>query len=314
MNVVRDPFRPVDLPRGGVVTVGNFDGVHRGHRKMLVAVAARARELDVPSAVVTFDPHPLKILHPEGAPPMIQTLRQREESIEACGIDALVVVPFTRDFSLIPAEEFARELFVKRLAAKEVTVGERFVFGRGKAGDVQLLRRIGQEAGFLVEGIADVSDEQGVISSTRIRAALAEGNVALAGKLLDRPYAMDGLIAKGDRMGRKIGFPTINLRSDNELCPRDGVYAGKVLIRSFERTFVCVTNIGRRPTVYEDYATTIESFILDFTSDIYGEPVRLSFHERLRPEMTFPSMLELTAQIRRDVEKTREFFLERGEA
>jgi riboflavin kinase/FMN adenylyltransferase len=313
MNVVRDPFHPVDLPRGGVVTVGNFDGVHRGHREMLTEVAARARELDVPSVVVTFDPHPLKILHPEGAPPMIQTLRQREESIEACGIEALVVIPFTRDFSLMPAEEFARDLLVRRLAAREVRVGERFVFGKEKGGDVALLGRIGKVAGFDVHGIADVSDAQGIISSTRIRAGLADGNVALADLLLGRPYVMDGLIAKGDRMGRKIGFPTINLRSENELCPRDGVYATKVLIRSFDRTFVCVTNIGRRPTVYEDYATTIESYILDFAADVYGEPVRLWFHERLRNEQVFPSMLELTAQIRKDVERTREYFASMGE-
>ena len=313
MNVVRDPFRPVDLPRGGVVTVGNFDGVHRGHREMLEGVVARARELDVPSVVVSFDPHPLKILHPEGAPPMIQTLRQREESIEACGIEALVVIPFTRDFSLIPAEEFARELLVRRLAAREVRVGERFVFGREKGGNVALLQKIGASAGFDVHGIADVTDELGIISSTRIRAALAEGDSARAESLLGRPYFMDGLIAKGDRMGRKIGFPTINLRSENELCPRDGVYATKVLIRSFERTFVCVTNIGRRPTVYEDYATTIESFILDFTSDVYGEPVRLWFYERLRNEQVFPSMLELTAQIRRDVQRTRDSFAAKGE-
>ena len=313
MNVVRDPFRPVDLPKGGIVTVGNFDGVHRGHREMLTEVAARARELDVPSVVVTFDPHPLKILHPEGAPAMIQTLRQREESIEACGIEALVVIPFTRDFSLIPAEEFVRELLVKRLSAREVRVGERFVFGREKGGDVALLEEVGKSAGFEVRPIADVADEQGIVSSTRIRAALAEGDPGKAERLLGRPYAMDGLVAKGDRMGRKIGFPTINLRSENELCPRDGVYATRVLIRSFERTFVCVTNIGRRPTVYEDYATTIESFILDFSSDVYGEPVRLWFHERLRNEQVFPSMLELTAQIRKDVERTRDYFAMKGE-
>ena len=313
MNVVRDPFRPVDLPKGGIVKVGNFDGVHRGHREMLTEVAARARELDVPSVVVTFDPHPLKILHPEGAPAMIQTLRQREESIEACGIEALVVIPFTRDFSLIPAEEFVRELLVKRLSAREVRVGERFVFGREKGGDVALLEEVGKSAGFEVRPIADVADEQGIVSSTRIRAALAEGDPGKAERLLGRPYAMDGLVAKGDRMGRKIGFPTINLRSENELCPRDGVYATRVLIRSFERTFVCVTNIGRRPTVYEDYATTIESFILDFSSDVYGEPVRLWFHERLRNEQVFPSMLELTAQIRKDVERTRDYFAMKGE-
>jgi riboflavin kinase/FMN adenylyltransferase len=125
---------------------------------------------------------------------------------------------------------------------------------------------------------------------------------------------MDGVIAKGDRMGRKIGFPTINLKSENELYPRDGVYVTKVLLRSFERTFACVTNIGRRPTVYEDYATTVESYILDFSSDVYGEPIHLMFYERLRDERVFPSMLELTSQIRRDVEATRLWFLSRGEA
>ncbi len=309
MNVVKDPFRPVDLPRGGVVTVGNFDGVHLGHQKMFADVVTRARELDVPSVVVTFDPHPLKVLHPEAAPRMIQTLRQREEAIEACGVESLVVVPFTRDFSLTPARAFVKDLLVKRLAAREVHVGERFGFGRGKEGNVELLTRMGAEAGFGVVPVADVTDASGRISSTRIREAVASGDVAAAGRLLGRTYAMDGLVAKGDRMGRRIGFPTINLKAENELAPRDGVYVGKVLIRSFDRTFICVTNIGRRPTVYEDYATTVESYILDFSADVYGEEVRLWFFGRLRDEKVFPSMLELTAQIRRDVEATRLHFL-----
>jgi riboflavin kinase/FMN adenylyltransferase len=308
LQVLRDPFRSVDLPRGGVVTVGNFDGVHLGHQAMLRDVSGRARAAGVPSIVVTFDPHPLKVLHPERAPRMIQTLRQREESIEACGIDALVIVSFTRDFSLIPAEDFAKELLGRRLAAHEVCVGARFVFGRERGGNLGLLRRIGAESGFAVHGLADVADAAGAISSTRIRTALAAGGVTEANGLLGRPYAMDGIIARGDRMGRKIGFPTMNLQPDNELYPKDGVYFTSVRIESFERTFACVTNIGRRPTVYEDFATTIESFILDFSSDVYGERVRLSFFERVREEMTFPSMLDLTAQIRRDVEATRVYF------
>lgn len=311
MLVVKDPYRPVDLPRRGIVTIGNFDGVHLGHQKMLRDVAERAAELDCPSVVVTFDPHPLKVLHPEGAPRMIQTLRQREEAIEACGIDALVIVPFTRDFSLTPADEFVKELLLRRLAAREIHVGERFVFGKGKGGDFALLSRLAAGQGTAVVGIEDVGDGDGPFSSTRIRRALEAGEVTKATRLLGRPHVMDGIIAKGDRMGRKIGFPTINLKAENELFPRDGVYVGTVLIRSFERTFQCVTNIGRRPTVYEDYATTIESYILDFSSDVYGEPIRLSFLERLRDEMTFASMLELTAQIRRDVESTRRYFLTR---
>ncbi len=291
------------------MTVGNFDGVHLGHQAMLRDVAERARLAGVPSIVVTFDPHPLKVLHPERAPKMIQTLRQREEAIEACGIDAIVIVSFTRDFSLIPAEDFAKELLGRRLAAREVCVGTHFVFGRERGGNLEVLREIGTAAGFSVHGLADVADAAGAVSSTRIREALAGGDVYGANGLLGRPYAMDGIIAKGDRMGRKIGFPTMNLQPDNELYPKDGVYFTSVRIESFERTFACVTNIGRRPTVYEDYATTIESFILDFSSDVYGERVRLSFFERVREELTFPSMLELTAQIRRDVEATRLYFL-----
>jgi riboflavin kinase / FMN adenylyltransferase len=310
LQVVKDPYRPVDLPRGGVVTVGNFDGVHLGHQAMLRDVARRAGELGAPAVVVTFEPHPLKVLHPERAPRMIQTLRQREEAIEACGIDALVLVPFTRDFSLTPAEDFIRDLLVKRLAAREVHVGEHFMFGRERGGNMEVLRRIGGAAGFTVTGIADVADAAAAISSTRIRNALLEGDVATANALLGRAYAMDGIVAKGDRMGRKIGFPTMNLKADNELFPKDGVYFTAVRIDSFDRTFPCVTNIGCRPTVYEDFATTIESYILDFSSDVYGERVRLSFFGRVRDERTFPSLLHLTAQIRLDVEATRAYFAE----
>jgi riboflavin kinase / FMN adenylyltransferase len=307
--VTRDPLRAADLPRGGIVTVGNFDGVHLGHQKMLRDVADRARGLGVPSVVVTFDPHPLKVLRPEEAPKMIQTLRQREEAIEACGIEALLIIPFTRDFSLTPAETFVRELLLRRLAAREVHVGERFTFGHQKGGNLALLTRVGAEGGMAVVGIADVTDGEVRISSTRIRQALASGDVALAAGLLGRPYAMDGFVAKGDRMGRKLGFPTINLMPENELLPLDGVYLSTMFLPSFERTFGCVTNIGRRPTVYEDFSTTIESYVLDFSSDVYGEKVRLAFLGRIREERVFPSMLELTAQIRKDVEQTRLHFL-----
>jgi riboflavin kinase/FMN adenylyltransferase len=308
LQVVKDPYRPVDLPRGGVVTVGNFDGVHRGHQAMLEAVSTRAREVGAPSVVVSFDPHPLKVLHPERAPKMIQTLRQREEAIEACGIDALVLVPFTRDFSLTPADGFIRELLVRRLAVREVRVGARFIFGKDRGGNFDVLRAAGDAEGFRVTSLPDVKDAGGAISSTRIRNALHEGDAGAARELLGRPYAMDGIVAKGDRMGRRIGFPTLNLSPDNELFPKDGVYFTSVRIDSFDRTFPCVTNIGRRPTVYEDFATTIESFILDFSSDVYGERVRLSFFARVRDERTFPSLQDLTAQIRLDVEATRAYF------
>lgn len=313
MNVYVDPFKRSDLPRGGVLTIGNFDGVHLGHQAMLRRVVERAREIGAPAVVLSFDPHPMRVLHPQRAPKLIQTLRQRGESIEALGVDALVVVPFTREFAALPAEEFVSELLGRRLGAREVHVGSGFAFGCGKRGNVELLSRLGVEAGIRVESLGVVAEAGEPVSSTRVRSLLEAGAVADARRLLGRPYVMDGVIAKGDRMGRRIGFPTINLKSENELYPRDGVYVTRVLLRSFERTFTCVTNIGRRPTVYEDYATTVESYILDFSSDVYGEAIRLSFHERLRDELVFPSMLELTAQIRRDVEATRLWFLARGE-
>jgi riboflavin kinase/FMN adenylyltransferase len=307
--VIRDPLKSADLPKRGIVTVGNFDGVHLGHQKMLRDVAERAASLRIPSVVVTFDPHPLKVLRPEEAPKMIQTLRQRQEAIEACGIEAMLIVSFTRDFSLTPAEAFVRELLLKRLAAREVHVGERFTFGHRKKGNLRLLSRVGAEGGMAVVGIADVTDGEARISSTHIREAVLAGDVGLAARLLGRPYVMEGFVAKGDRMGRKIGFPTINLKPENELYPVDGVYLSTMYLPSFQRTFGCVTNIGRRPTVYEDYATTIESYVLDFSSDVYGERIRLAFLGRLREERVFPSMLELTAQIRKDVEATRLYFL-----
>lgn len=313
MNVLVDPLRRSDLPRGGVLTIGNFDGVHLGHQEMLRRVVARARELGAPSLVLTFDPHPMKVLHPQRAPKLIQTLRQREEAIAALGVDALVVVPFTKEFAAMPAEEFVRDLLGRCLGVREAHVGSGFAFGCGKRGNVALLSRLGEEAGVRVATLDAVSEAGEPVSSTRIRTLVEGGDVAATRTLLGRPYSMEGVISKGDRMGRKIGFPTINLRSENELYPRDGVYVTKVLLRSFERTFTCVTNIGRRPTVYEDYATTVESYILDFSSDVYGEPIRLSFFERLRDERVFPSMLELTAQIRRDVEATRLWFLSRGD-
>ncbi len=314
MIVVQDPLRRTDLPKGGVVTIGNFDGVHLGHQEMLRGVVARARELDAPAIVLTFTPHPLRVLHPQRAPKLIQTLRQREESIAEQGVDALLVVPFTRAFASLPAEEFVRDFLGRRLAAREVHVGSNFVFGCGKRGNVGMMAEIGAAIGLTVVPLPLVGDGADAVSSTRIRSLLEQGDVARANALLGRPYAMDGTIAKGDRMGRRIGFPTINLKPENELYPRDGVYVTTVLIRSFERTFTCVTNIGRRPTVYEEYATTIESYILDFSSDVYGESVRLAFHDRLREERVFPSMLELTAQIRSDVEATRAWFGARGGA
>jgi riboflavin kinase/FMN adenylyltransferase len=311
MHVIRDPLKSAESPTGGVATIGNFDGVHLGHRKILEAVVARAREIGKPSIAITFEPHPLAVLRPDQAPRRLQTLRQKEEVIESIGIDWLLVIPFTRDFSLTEPEDFVKAFLARRLAVAELRIGQHFAFGRGKRGNLELLRRMGPELGFVASGVDEVLYKGEPVSSTRIRTAIEAGQVSDANEMFGREYELDGIVSKGERVGRKIGYPTINLASENELNPADGVYVTQIEIRSFGTRFDCVTNIGRRPTVYEDYATTIETYVLDFSSDVYGERVRLFFFERLREERKFPSVMALTEQIGRDIEKTREYFRRR---
>ena len=312
MHVLRDPLRSTDLPRGGVATIGNFDGVHRGHRRILETVVEHARAAGRPSIAITFEPHPLSVLRPDHAPPRLQTLRQKEEALESLGIEWLLVIPFTRDFSLTEPEDFAREFLAERLRVSEVVLGAHFAFGRGKRGDLALLRRLGPECGFAAGGVEEVFHDGQPISSTRIREALGRGEARLAAELLGREYEIDGLVARGERVGRKIGYPTINLSPENEISPADGVYVTRIGIRSFGRLFDSVTNIGRRPTVYEDFATTIETYVMDFHSNVYGERVRLFFYDRLREERTFPSVMALTEQIGRDIEAARAYFAGTG--
>src|SRR5215472_6357774 len=308
MHVVRDPLRSSELPRGGVAAIGNFDGVHLGHRRILEAVVSAARAASRPSIAITFEPHPLAVLRPDKAPQRIQTLRQKEEAIEALGIETLLVIPFTRDFSLTEPEDFVRDFLCARLRVADLRIGSNFAFGHGKRGNLELLIKMGPECGFVANGVEEVDYAREPVSSTRIRNAIEAGDVVSAAAMLGREYEMDGIVSKGERVGRKIGYPTINLAPENELHPADGVYVTQIDIRSFGRRFDCVTNIGSRPTVYEDYATTIETYVLDFSSDVYGEKVRLFFFDRLREERKFPSVMALTEQIGRDIEATREYF------
>ncbi|HKF43119.1 MAG TPA: bifunctional riboflavin kinase/FAD synthetase [Thermoanaerobaculia bacterium] len=307
LRVVRDPLRASDLPRGGIVTIGNFDGVHLGHRRILEAVANRAREAGRPSVAITFEPHPLAVLRPDHAPRRIQTLRQKEEAIEALGIETLLVIPFTRDFSLTEPEDFVRGLLCESLGASELYLGAHFAFGRGKRGDIALLKRMGPECGFTAEGVEEVFAAGEPISSTRIRNALERGDVVDANAMLGREYELDGIVSKGERVGHKIGYPTINLAPENEFHPALGVYVTRIEIPSFGRKFGGVTNIGRRPTLYEDFRTVIETYVFDFAANVYGEKVRLFFLERLREERKFPSLEALTEQIGRDIEEARAY-------
>lgn len=311
MQVIPDAFRATDLPRGGVVTIGNYDGIHRGQRQVLDRLVARARELAAPSVVVTFQPHPFAILRPDEVPPALTTAAQRERLLDATGVDVTLIVRFTRDLAALPAEEFVRGFLVERLAVREVHVGSRFAFGRGRGGDLALLARLSDELGFRAVGVEELVLAGDAVSATRIRRAIGEGRVDEAAQMLGRPYAVTGVIVRGDRMGKRLGWPTVNVAADNELLPADGVYCTRVHFPSFPATFDCATNIGSRPTVYENFQRVVEGHILDFSSDVYGERVELSFHRRLREERIFPSVMDLSQQIRRDVEATRQYFAAR---
>jgi riboflavin kinase / FMN adenylyltransferase len=311
MLLVHDAFRSTDLPRGGIAAIGNFDGLHRGQRAVLDLVRARAAATGLPSVAVTFEPHPVAVLRPEAAPPRLTTPERKERLLAEAGIDVTLVVRFTPELSQTPARVFVREFLHQRLGLAEIYVGSTFVFGHRREGDLALLKEMGDAFGFAAFGVEQVSWRGERISSTRIRRALAEGRADDAAAMLGRPYALGGIVVRGDRMGQRLGWPTINLQVEEQLVPLGGVYACRVLFPSFPATFECVTNIGTRPTVYENYQRVVESHILDFDSDVYGERVELAFHKRLREERMFPSVMDLSAQIGRDVEATRDFFAAR---
>jgi riboflavin kinase/FMN adenylyltransferase len=309
MLVLHDPLRQTDLPRGCVATIGNFDGMHVGHQQIVRGVVERARELGRPSAVITFHPHPLSVVAPDRVPKQILTLSQKEELLREMDVDALLIVPFTHEFSRWTADRFIAEFLVAALAAKEVRIGRDFCFGAGREGNLARLAAAGQRFGFDVQGLDDVKLRGMRVSSSIIRDAILKGAMHIVNLALGRTYFLDGRVATGRRLGRKIGFPTVNMDPSNELFPGGGVYITTSRFESFSRSFESVTNIGVRPTLYENYATTIESHILDFDSNVYGDTVRLYFHQLLRREQQFRSALELTNQIRNDIERSRRFFL-----
>jgi len=311
MEVLRDPLGIDEPPRASILSIGNFDGVHRGHQAVLRHVVEQARTQDVDSLAMTFDPHPIKLLRPADAPRLLTTLEQRLALIARTGIVTCLLVPFTHRLARMPAEDFVREVLVRRLAVREVYIGKNFRFGADRGGDVDLLTRMGDELGFKAASSPIVEYGGGVVSSTRVRRAVGEGRVEEAEGLLDRLVFIDGRVLEGKRLGRTLGFPTLNIEAENELQPDRGVYVTAVHIPSFNRTFPAVTNIGVRPTIYQNSMTTVESHLLDFTADVYRERVRLFFLERLREERTFDSTTQLMAQIRRDVTSSREFFEKR---
>ncbi len=311
MLVIRDAFHAGDLPRGAVATIGNFDGLHRGQRAIIDRVVERAEELDAPAAVLTFEPHPLGVLRPGEEPQRLTTPETKRELLSSFGVETLLEIEFDEELASTPARDFVCSFLHRKLAVREIHVGEGFSFGRSREGNLDLLQEMGAQLGFTAQEVDEVLYRGERISSTRIRRAVRDGRVDDAHAMLGRPFAMTGVVARGDRMGKRLGWPTINLAPETDLTPGDGVYAGRVWLPAFPATFDCVINVGTRPTVYENFQRVVESHILDFSTDVYGERVEIRFHKRLREERIFPTVMDLSAQIGRDVEAAREYFAAR---
>ena len=299
-------------PDGCAVTIGAYDGVHRGHQLVIADVRRRAAERGLATAVVTFDRHPAQVVRPESAPPLLNTLDQKLELLAATGIDYTVVVHFDEARANEPAADFVQEVLVDCLQARLVAVGADFHFGHKREGNVELLRKLGAANGYEV----DVIDLVGVdgqpagdaqrVSSTAIRRALNEGRLDIANELLGRPHEVWGVVEHGDKRGREWGFPTANLALPQETAlPDDGVYAGWY-VRPDGAVHAAALSLGRRPTVYDDSGLRLlEAYLLDFDGDLYGEQARIQFVSRLRGQVRFDEIDDLLAQMRLDVEQAR---------
>jgi riboflavin kinase/FMN adenylyltransferase len=294
-----------------VLSVGNFDGLHLGHQKILRMVLARARATGHTAAAITFDPHPMKLLRPDDAPLMIETLSQRLTGLEQLGLDAALVLRFDRALSLLSPEDFLQQILIERLHVAAMLVGANFRFGHSGAGDVRLLAQFGKEHGFDVETVSPVEARGIVVSSTAIRNAISEGRVGDVVPLLGHPFSLTGEIRPGAGRGRTILFPTLNLVPDQELLPKLGVYATESIVEG--NAFRSVTNVGTRPT-FDGQGVTVESHLFGFDERISGGAMEVRFHARLRDERKFSGADELRGQIARDIVSAQEYFAVHGKA
>lgn len=289
-----------------VITIGNFDGVHLGHRALFQKVIEKAKEIGGRSVVMTFEPHPIRVLKKNGQPPLITLYEQKVELVEKSGIDVLVCIHFTPEFASLTATEFVEDLLMKRIGMKAIVVGEDYTFGKNREGDISLLRSFGEQMQFEVIAVdkIQISDElPGRISSTKIRELVTEGNVDEAQKLLGRYYQIRGIVVPGrDRGGELVGYPTANVNLYDELCPKAGIYAVRVECEG--EIHNGVANIGYSPT-FGDHAFTVEVHILNFNKDVYNRKIRVNFIKRIRDEIKFTNISELSAEIGRDIIKAQ---------
>ena len=289
-----------------VLALGNFDGLHRGHLKIIERVRRGAAERGGTPMAMTFDPHPPRVVRPDKAPPLLMTKAQKLEALHQAGVSAVAVVRFTREMSMWDPETFVRTVLVEWLRVSEVWVGANFLFGHERSGNFSLLRTLGLRYGFRADKIDPVRYKDFVVSSTRIRRLVGEGRMDEAGALLGHPYYLDGVVVEGKKRGRELGFPTANLQTDNELIPPHGIYATTMTIDGV--VHAAVSSIGMNPTFGDLREAAVETYILDFDGDLYGRSVRLGFVQRLRDERQFPDVDALRAQIEADVRRAGRLF------
>jgi riboflavin kinase/FMN adenylyltransferase len=294
------------LPSGWgrcVLTIGVFDGVHRGHRELISRAVELAAKRDLPSVVMTFDPHPSEVVRPGSHPAQLTTLKRRADLVEELGVDVFCVLPFTPELSRMPADVFVHELLVEQLHVAAVVVGENFTFGKGAQGDVTLLHALGSRFGFTAEGESLVSEDHLVYSSTYIRACIDAGDVVAAEHALGRPHRLEGIVVRGDGRGRDLGFPTANLSTPKfAAVPADGVYACRFLQGGQVRD--AAVSVGTNPT-FSGRERRVEAFVLDVDEDFYGQRVALDFVARLRGQLKFDASDDLVVQMREDVKQAR---------
>ncbi len=300
MKLIRAAADLASPGRKVCLAIGVFDGVHLGHQQIIRQTVADARQHDGLALVVTFDKHPSSIVAPDRVPPLIYSQPQKLRTIKSLGADALLEIPFDKTFSEQSGETFIRGLVRDLGRVQSICVGADFVFGNKRSGNVALLKILGQELQFTVHGMAEVSLDGKVVSSTRIREALRAGNFDAAGQMLGRAYALAGRVMHGDQLGHKLGFPTANLDTPGLLLPPSGVYAAHACVKG--RTYRAVLNIGHRPTLKSPTPELrVEVHLLDFTGEIYGQEVEVTFAGKLRDEQKFASLDELKDQIARDI-------------
>jgi riboflavin kinase / FMN adenylyltransferase len=293
--------------RGSVVTMGNFDGIHLGHQALVRHTVEESKQLGYPSIVLTFEPHPLKVLAPERAPCLLLSYQDKLDLFQAFGVDIVIAQRFDREFASIAAEDFVRRFLVGRLKTKKLWVGRDLRFGQGRKGGTGDLIRVAPEVGFQV-GVLDPISSDGIrISSSRIRGLVEAGCVDEVRPMLGRYHFVSGRVVTGQGRGRKLGFPTANISSQTEVVPLNGIYATLIEVKS--RQWLSVSSVGVNPT-FGDGPRTVESFIFDFKSEIYGEAVKLSFVKRIRDEKKFSTVEDLIAQMHGDVERARVIFKE----